>query len=112
MEQEVLYIDKEHKLQLLNTPDFPEEYKPVANAMAEGLAELRKRNNVQWTYISPAADFNENGKKTGKYIIAGEEFTVNDKGESQISYNDYASAMLDEVEKGNNIKKRISVLRK
>ena len=80
--------------------------------MAKGLAELRKKNNVRWTYISPAADFNESGEKTGQYILAGEEFTVNDKGESKISYADYAVAMVDEIEKGNHIKERISVLEK
>ena len=80
--------------------------------MAKGLAELRKKNNVRWTYISPAADFDGNGEKTGQYILAGEEFTVNDKGESKISYADYAVAMVDEIEKGNHIKERISVLEK
>ncbi|MDO5088932.1 MAG: NAD(P)-dependent oxidoreductase [Leptotrichiaceae bacterium] len=107
-----LYMDKDHKIQLSDTPDFPEEYKPVANAMSDGLAELRKRDDVQWTYISPAADFYADDKKTGNYIIMGEEFTVNSDGESRISYADYASAMLDEMERGNNIKKRISVLKK
>lgn len=107
-----LYVDKEHKTQLSQIPDFPEDYKPVANAMAKGLAELRKKNNVRWTYISPAADFDGNGEKTGQYILAREEFTVNDKGESKISYADYAVAMVDEIEKGNHIKERISVLEK
>lgn len=107
-----LYIDKELTTQLLQTPDFPADYFPVASAAAEGLKELRKRNDVKWTYISPAADFIYDGERTGEYILAGEIFTVNDKGESVISYADYAIALVDEIIKGNHIKERISVLGK
>lgn len=52
------------------------------------------------------------GIRTGEYILTGEEFTVNSKGESVISYADYAIAMVDEIEKGNHIRQRISVLGK
>ena len=99
-------------IQLSDIPDFPADYKPLAKAMAEGLAHLRQFDNVLWTYISPAADFDADGAKTGDYILAGEAFTVNEAGQSRISYADYAVAMLDEIEKGNHIKKRISVLGK
>ena len=69
------------------------------------------RDDVKWTFISPAGDFQADGERTGKYILAGEELTLNSKGESIISYADYAIAMVDEIEKGSNIKKRISVVR-
>ena len=105
-----LYIDKGHKTQLFETPDFPKEYLPLAKAQGKALAELRERDDVQWTFISPAADFQAEGKRTGKYILAGEEFTLNSKGESIISYADYAIAMIDEIEKGDHIKQRISVV--
>lgn len=107
-----LYLDKEHKNCLADAPNFPENFKPLANAMAKALTELRKRNDVKWTYISPAADFRAYGEKTGKYILAGEEFTLNSKNESIISYADFAVAMIDEVLKGNHIQQRISVLQK
>lgn len=84
---------------------------PLANAQGQELEELRKRDDVKWTFISPAGDFQADGERTGKYILAGEELTLNSKGESIISYADYAIAMVDEIEKGNNIKKRISVVR-
>ena len=106
-----LYVDKEHKTQLYDTPDFPKEYLPLAKAQGKELAELRERDDVNWTFISPAADFQAEAERTGKYILAGEEFTLNSKGESIISYADYAIAMVDEIEKGNHIKKRISVVR-
>lgn len=104
-----LYTDKTHSLKISETPDFPKEYLPVANGMGKALDELRKRNDVKWTYISPAAVFDPKGKRTGSYVLAGEEFTTNEKGESYISYADYAIAMVDEAEKGNHIGERISV---
>lgn len=67
--------------------------------------------DVKWTYISPAADFQADGEKTGKYILAGEDFTLNANGESIISYADYAIAMVDEIEKGNHICERIGVVK-
>ena len=52
-----LYVDPEHTIRLMDTKDFPDAFKPVASSMAKALDELRKRNDVRWTYISPAADF-------------------------------------------------------
>lgn len=106
-----LYVDPEHTTQLVDTPDFPEVFKPLATAQGKSLAELRLRTDVKWTYISPAADFQTDGERTGKYILAGEEFKLNSKNESVISYADYAIAMVDEIENGNHIQKRISVVR-
>ncbi|MBQ6908852.1 MAG: hypothetical protein IJQ29_01950, partial [Synergistaceae bacterium] len=107
-----LYINKEHTQQVADTPNFPEDWKPLANAMAKALSELRTRKDVKWTYISPAADFQADGEKTQEYILAGEEFTLNSKGESVISYADFAVAMIDEATKGSHIQQRISVLKK
>jgi len=107
-----LYVDKEHTQKVLETKDFPAEYLPTATAQSAELDELRKRNDVKWTFVSPAADFQAAGERTGEYILAGEEFTLNAKGESIISYADYAIAMVDEATKGDHIQKRISVLRK
>ncbi len=105
-----LYVNPEHTLQLIDSPDFPDAFKPLASAMGKALEELRSRNDVKWTYISPAADFQEDGAKTGKYILGGEELTLNSKGESVISYADYAAAMIDEATKGDHIQERISVV--
>lgn len=52
----------------------------------------------------------QTGARTGKYILGGEELTLNSKGESMISYADYAIAMVDEAVNGGNIQKRISVV--
>lgn len=105
-----LYVNPEHTACVSDGPDFPDIFKPLAAAMAKALGELRKRSDVKWTYISPAGDFQAEGARTGSYILGGEELTLNSKGESVISYADYAIAMIDEATKGNNIQKRISVV--
>lgn len=106
-----LYVNPEHTVCVADGPDFPDIFKPLAAAMAKALGELRERKDVKWTYISPAGDFQAEGDRTGKYILGGEELTLNSKGESVISYADYAIAMVDEAVDGNNIQKRISVVR-
>ena len=106
-----LYVNPEHSAQVIDGPDFPEVFKPLATNMGKALDELRGRNDVQWTYISPAGDFQAEGERTGKYIQAGEELTLNGRGESIISYADYAIAMVDEAVSGNHIRQRISVVR-
>lgn len=107
-----LYVNPEHTAQVCDGPDFPPEFLPLAKAQGKALAELRERNDVRWTFISPAGDFQAEGERTGEYILAGEELTLNSKGESIISYADYAIAMIDEITKGNHIQERISVVRK
>ena len=105
-----LYVNPEHTACVADGADFPDAFKPLAAAMAAALAQLRQRNDVKWTYISPAADFRADGERTGKYILGGEELTLNSRGESIISYADYAAAMIDEAASGSNIQKRISVV--
>ncbi|MGN1061399.1 MAG: NAD(P)-dependent oxidoreductase [Candidatus Coproplasma sp.] len=105
-----LYVDKEHTLQVKDLPDFPEIYKPLANMQGAALDDLRKRNDVLWTFLSPAGNFVADGNRTGKYILGGEEYFVNDKGVSEISYADYAIAMIDEIENADHIQKRFSVI--
>ena len=105
-----LYVNPEHTMTVMDTPDFPDIFKPLAGNMGKALNELRQRNDVKWTYISPAADFRADGIKTGKYILNGEELKPNSKGESVISYADYAVAMIDEATRGNHIGQRISVV--
>ena len=106
-----LYVNSEHTVQVKDGADFPAIFLPLANAQGQELEELRKRNDVNWTFISPAGDFQADGERTGKYILAGEELTLNSKGESIISYADYVIAMVDEIERGDHIQQRISVVR-
>lgn len=107
-----LFVNPEHTVTVDMDPDFPEDWKPLSAAHGEGLADLRSRTDVKWTYISPAADFQAEGERTGSYILGGEELTLSADGVSEVSYADYAIAMVDEIESGDHICQRISVVRK
>lgn len=106
-----LYVNPEHTAVVSDGADFPAIFLPLAKAQGQALAELRERSDVKWTFLSPACDFQAEGERTGKYILAGEELTLNSKGESIISYADYAIAMVDEITQGDHIQQRISVVR-
>ena len=106
-----LYVDN-NKTQLKDTQDFPEEFYPLASAMSEALDVIRAEKNVQWTYFSPAADFDFDGEKTGEYVLGGEEFFLNEAGDSYISYKDYAKALVDEIENKKFINKRFTAVKK
>ncbi len=71
------------------------------------ILDLTKEDLAGFDAVVDQAD----GERTGKYILAGEEFTLNIRNESVISYADYAIAMVDEIEKGHHIQQRISVVR-
>lgn len=103
-----LYLDKDHSQQLYQQADFPEAVKPLSEQMGKAL-DLLRTSDINWTYISPAANFVFDGKKTGKYVLAGEELTFDDQGNSEISYADYAIAMVDEIQNNKFQNKRISV---
>lgn len=107
-----LYVNPEHTVTVADGPDFPDAFKPLAAAHQVALDALRKRDDVKWTYISPAGDFQADGERSGEYILGGEELVLNDRGESIISYADYAIAFADEITKGSHIGQRISVVRK
>lgn len=105
-----LYVNKEHTLCVEDGPDFPDAFKPLSAAHGEALKLLRRRNDVRWTYISPAGDFQADGARTGEYTLGGEELVLNRNGESVISYADYAIALVDELLHGDHIQERISVV--
>ena len=107
-----LFVNPEHTATLDMGSDFPEDWKPLSAAHGEGLADLRARTDVKWTYVSPAADFQADGPRTGSYILGGEELTLSEDGVSEVSYADYAIAMVDEIEAGEHVCERISVVRK
>lgn len=79
-----LYVNPEHTMRVMDTPDFPDMFKPLANNMGAAFDALKTRSDVKWTYLSPSADFAADGERTGKYRAGGEELLVNSKGESHI----------------------------
>lgn len=107
-----LFVNPEHTATVDQGPDFPEDWKPLSAAHGAALANLRQRANVNWTYVSPAADFQADGARTGEYTLAGEELALNSKGESTVSYADYAIAIVDLIESGEHVRERVSVVSK
>ena len=104
-----LYVDPELKVRVMDTSDFPDAYKPTATNMGAAFDALKVRSDVNWTYLSPAANFVSDGIRTGKYRIGKDELLVNQAGQSEISYADYAIAMIDEAENAKHMKSRFTV---
>lgn len=82
---------------LFEAMDLPEEWKPAILGGITFLNEIRKETEVDWTFFSPAA-FIEEGPRTGTFRLGTDQLVVDDKGESRISFADYAIAMVDELE--------------
>ena len=82
---------------LIDTPAFPEEWKPLAVGGLDFLKALRGETEIDWTFFSPAALF-EPGERTGQYRLGTDRLLTDDAGVSRISFADYAIAMVDELE--------------
>ena len=93
-------------VQLVDAPSFPEAWKPIATAHRDALAALR-RTSIDWTYFSPAGMI-QPGTRTGKFRLGTEQLVTDGKGESNISAEDYAVALVDEIEKPQFIRKRFT----
>lgn len=105
-----LFVDEAKTTRLNETPEFPETFKAIALNQSQNLADLEQAEGIQWTFLSPAAFFDAEGRRTGHYQIGEDAFMVNRKGKSYISYADYAIAMVDEIENGWHINKRFTVV--
>jgi uncharacterized protein len=95
-------------LQLVDTPTFPAAWKGVANAHRDALAIFMAVTDLDWTYVSPAAVI-EPGARTGHFRRGGDELLVDAQGHSKISIEDYAIAVVDELEKPRALRGRITV---
>lgn len=94
-------------VRLIDTPEFPAPYKAEASAGAAFLDLLRKETDLDWSFLSPSAMFVP-GQRTGKFRIGGDQLLSSDKG-SSISFEDYAIALADEIEKPAHSRKRFTV---
>lgn len=95
-------------VQLLETPEFPAAWRPVAEAHRAALALYRQEADLEWTVVSPAAMIVP-GERTGRYRAGGDQLLVDAKGESRISAEDYAVAIADEVETPRHVRRRFTV---
>ncbi|HUH63417.1 MAG TPA: NAD(P)-dependent oxidoreductase [Terracidiphilus sp.] len=94
-------------LQAVDAPGFPAEWKTIALAHREALA-LLKSANLDWTYFSPAGLI-QPGLRTGKFRLAGTQLLTDANGDSLISAEDYAIALVDELEKPQHIREQFTI---
>ncbi|MGI8309997.1 NAD(P)-dependent oxidoreductase [Saccharopolyspora hattusasensis] len=97
---------------LIDTPEFPDEFKPEAGAHTEVLAALQEAPaGVDWFYVSPAANFGAHapGERTGSYRLGGDVLVTDADGDSSISGDDYAIAFIDELERPTHRRQRFTV---
>lgn len=93
---------------LLDQPDFPDFIKPEATPARAALEKLRATTNLDWTFLSPSVFFGP-GERTGKFRLGGDQLLTAADGKSHISYEDYAIALLDEIENPKHIRQRFTV---
>jgi len=95
-------------VQLVTTPNFPAQYKAEAEKGAAFLDRLKQEKELSWTFLSPSAliDF---GNRTGKFRLGTDQLLVDSSGKSWISFEDFAVAMADEIERPAYIRKRFTV---
>ena len=95
-------------VQLIDTPDFPPAYKPEAQAGRDFLNTLRDESELDWTFLSPSAIFVP-GERTGKFRLGTNQLLIGEDGESRISMEDYAIALVDELETPRHLQQRFTV---
>ncbi len=95
-------------VQAVDTPQFPEQWKASALGARDTLEKLRKEQALEWTFLSPAAMI-QPGERTGKFRLGGDQMLTDAEGNSRISVQDYAVAMIDELEQPAHSRKRFTV---
>ncbi|MFD9789978.1 NAD(P)-dependent oxidoreductase [Streptomyces sp. NPDC059070] len=93
---------------VVDDPDFPADWRPIADACTEQLAVCRAETGVDWAYLSPAALL-QPGERTGTYRLGADELLVDGEGVSAISMEDLAVALLDEAEEPRHHRARFTV---
>jgi uncharacterized protein len=92
---------------LLGSGHLPQEWLPIARSHAKAL-EVLQSSDINWTYFSPAAFF-EPGTRTGKFRLGKDRLVADDKGNSRISFEDYAVALVDELENPSHERARFTI---
>jgi putative NADH-flavin reductase len=93
---------------LIDGPNFPAAYKAEASAGRDFLNVLRGETELDWTFLSPSAFFGP-GQRTGKFRLGGDALLVGTDGQSRVSMEDYAIALVDELEAPKHSRRRFTV---
>ncbi|MFC6737553.1 NAD(P)-dependent oxidoreductase, partial [Halolamina salina] len=93
---------------LIETDDFPEEWVPVASAAIDAYGRLEEIEDIEWSYVAPAALI-EPGERTGEYRTAVDELVTDESGDSYVSMEDFAIALVDELESGDGVHEKFGV---
>lgn len=96
--------------QLVDSPEFPAEIKPGAQAARDYLNEIKENNTLDWTFFSPAIEMHQGtaGVRKGTYRTALENPVFDENGRSVLSVEDVAVALVDELEQNKHIKQRFT----
>ena len=95
-------------VRVVDSPDLPSWIRPGSLATIDALDQLRKEPELEWSYPSPSAELKP-GKRTGKFRLGGDQLLVDATGKSEISVQDYAVAMIDELERPAHVRQRFTV---
>ncbi|MGW1344985.1 NAD(P)-dependent oxidoreductase [Kribbella sp. NPDC002412] len=101
-------IDGRTGLTVMESPDFPPDWRPIAQACNEQLELVRAATDVHWTYVSPPALL-EPGTRTGSYRLGTDHLVTDAAGGSSISMEDFAIALVDEAEQARHVGARFTV---
>ena len=93
---------------VIDSEGFPEAYKAEASAGAVFLEDLRREQQLDWTFVSPSAEFVE-GERSGTFRLGKDDLLVSSAGRSWITFADYAIALIDEVETPKHVRQRFTV---
>ena len=94
-------------VRVVDSPDMPLWVKPGSLAMIDALDQLRKEPELEWSYLSPSADMKP-GERTGQFRLGSDRLLVDATGQSTISVQDYAVAMIDELERPTHVRQRFT----
>jgi putative NADH-flavin reductase len=93
---------------LVDSPDMPDWVRPGSLATTEALEQLRRQPQLDWSFLAPSANMHP-GERTGKFRLGGDQLLVDADGKSEISVQDFAVAMIDELERPAHIRRRFTV---
>ena len=95
-------------VRVIDSPDMPDWVKPGSLPTIDALEQLRREPELDWSFLAPSATLKP-GQRTGRFRLGNDQLLVDTTGKSEISVQDYAVAMIDELENPRHIRQRFTV---